>query len=147
MTNTYSELNRQSRQKVLTFCSELSNIEMECSMPAGWTVSGVLVHLAFWDLRAYTLLNLWQESGIGASPIDTDVANESMRVICCSFPPQKAIRLFLESAQKIDSLIDLLTPEFLASVEQNGKTVHLDRSEHRECHLEEIQTAIENRLK
>lgn len=147
MSNAYSESNRLSRQNVLTFCSNLSPVEMDCSMPAGWTVSGVLVHLAFWDLRAYTLLNLWLESGIGPSPIDTDVVNETTRVICCSYPQAKAIRLFLESAQKIDSLIESLPSDFLQAVEENGKTVHLDRANHRENHLEEIQTALQKRLK
>lgn len=143
MINPYTENNLKSRQAVLDFAGSLSRDELECTMPADWTVSGVLMHLAFWDLRAYTLLTQWMKSGIGPSPVDTDLVNESMRVICCTVQPPDAVSVFRESAMKIDNLIDSLDPDFLHKVETQGKTVHLDRAEHRHCHLEEIRQVLQ----
>jgi hypothetical protein len=111
-------------------------------MPGGWTVSGVLAHLAFWELRALTLLRKWQAEGITPSVVDIDVINESARRLCLTVEPRAAGELLLQSAAELDELIEQLDPDFITQVETDGKTVRLNRSLHRREHLAEIHQAL-----
>ena len=77
-------------------------------MPAGWTVSGVLVNLIFWDQWALTLLENWKKEGVEFSAIDTEVINEVTRPICLAVPPRTAVGLFLETAEKLNITITKL---------------------------------------
>ena len=38
-------------------------------LPAGWTVAAVLGHLAFWDQRAFILLEQWEKTGTAPAAI------------------------------------------------------------------------------
>jgi len=120
----------------------LTAAELSRPLAAGWTVAGVLAHLAFWDLRALTLLKKWRQEGIGPSPIDTDVVNEATRELCNAISPQVAAQLGLAAAAAIDEAIAQLDAPLLAAVETGGTTVHLDRAAHRRLHLGEIEQAL-----
>jgi hypothetical protein len=111
-------------------------------MEAGWTVSAVLTHLAFWDNRALLLIEKWQKDGIGPSPMDTDLVNEATRIFLLAIPPRKAAEIALMSATAIDRAIEQLSPEMSTAIETIGKTVHLNRAEHRRLHLGEIEKAL-----
>jgi len=47
-------------------------------MAAGWTVSAVLAHLAFWDLRAIVSARQMQQQHPGPSPMDTECGQRSI---------------------------------------------------------------------
>jgi hypothetical protein len=53
--------NNTERNNLISFARQLSAVDLRTPMPAGWTVSAVLAHLAFWDLRALTLIQKWQK--------------------------------------------------------------------------------------
>jgi hypothetical protein len=126
-----------------TFFAALSESDLTVSMPAGWTVSAVLVHLAFWDKRALTLLEKWQKEGITFSPMDIDVVNEVTRPMCLAIPTRTAVELFLQTAEAVDQLIGTLDPAWLNEVQENGKNVHLNRAKHRLVHMEEIKAVLD----
>ena len=111
-------------------------------MEAGWTVSAVLAHLAFWDIRASTLINKWRQTGVEPSAIDTDVINEVTRRLCLAIPPRAAAQLALDSALSLNGLLEELDPALIESIRTAGTTVHLDRFEHRGLHLGEIEKAL-----
>ena len=142
MTNTYSNQNNIYRQKLADLIRRLSGEQLSQPMEAGWTVAGVLAHLAFWDQRALILLQKWQHVGIGPSDVDTDIINDATRILCVSLSPQVAAQLALTTAEAIDQEIERLAPDFLARVERDGKTVRLDRARHRETHIGEIEKAL-----
>ena len=142
MVNSYTENNRAERERLAALVSRLSDEQLSTPMEAGWTPSAVLGHLAFWDQRALTLLKHWQEHGIGPSELDTDIVNEAMRLHCLAIPPRAAAELALSCAAAIDAAIDRLSPEMLADVETNGRTVHLDRGAHRRMHIADIERAV-----
>lgn len=123
--------------------STLSDEALLTPMPAGWTVSAVLVHLAFWDLRALNLLRKWRNEGIYFSPMDIDVINEVTRLICLAVQPRAAVELFLRTAESINEFISDLDEGWMKKVEEEGKNVHLDRAAHRLIHLAEIKVALE----
>lgn len=143
MHNPYTQANAREREHLAALADRLNDVELSRPMEAGWTAAGVLAHLAFWDLRALTLLRKWQGEGIGPSPMDTDVVNEATRELCNAIAPRAAARLALSAATAIDEAIAQLDAPMLAAVETEGPTVRLDRSAHRRLHLGEIEQALQ----
>jgi hypothetical protein len=125
----------------------LSDGDLLLPLEAGWTVSSVLAHLAFWDQRAITLIGKWKREGVGDSPIDTDVVNEATRSLCLAIPPRKAAGLAVALADEVDRIIAGLTPEMVEAIQTKGTTVKLRRADHRRTHLGEIEKVIEGRNK
>jgi hypothetical protein len=134
--------NRESLQLYRDFLSTCSDEELSTPMPAGWTVSAVLCHLAFWDQRALALLDKWEKNGIDYSSIDTDVINEVTRFLCLAIPPKSAADVFLRTAETIDNKISKLEPGWISEIEEKGKNVHLNRAKHRLVHMDEIKTVL-----
>ncbi|MGA2762533.1 MAG: maleylpyruvate isomerase N-terminal domain-containing protein [Spirochaetia bacterium] len=142
MGTAYSARNKTEREHLQKVVSRLSETQM--ARPAGgkgWTVSGLLAHIAFWDQRALVLMRRWKAGGTGSPAGDVDVINDAMQPFLLAVPPRKAAELALEAAQAIDREIDALDPEMLARVEANGQP-KLDRAGHRAHHLEQIEKAI-----
>jgi hypothetical protein len=140
--NVYTRENKTERERLKVFISALSDQDLTRPMAAGWTVSAVLAHLAFWDYRALTLIDIWQKEGVGLSPIDTDLVNEVTRIFCLAIPPHAAAEMALANSAAVDRAIDQLDPEMIAEIETNGKTVHLNRAAHRRLHIEDINQAL-----
>jgi hypothetical protein len=136
------EKNLESLQSYRTFLAGLSEKDLSTRMPAGWTVSAVLGHLAFWDQRALTLLDKWEKEGINDSVIDTDVVNEVTRYLCLAIPPKVAVEIFLHTAETLNERISKLDPKWTSEIEEKGKNVHLNRAKHREMHMEDIKAAL-----
>ncbi len=138
----YLSENAAEYEHLRSLVSRLTDKELACPMEAGWTVSAVLAHLAFWDQRAFVLLDKWEQEGIGPSPVDADVINEATRLLCLAIPPGVAAELALSCAQQIDQAIERLGAEKAAQVESIGQTVRLDRAHHRRDHLRQIEKAL-----
>jgi hypothetical protein len=134
--------NAAERAHLAAFLNQLTDADLTHPMEAGWTVSAVLVHLAFWDYRALILIEKWRKEGIGPSPIDTDMVNEATRPLCLAVPPRAAVDMALACAAMIDQTIAVLSPEMVNAIETVGKTVRLNRGLHRRTHFEEIKKAL-----
>ena len=143
MSNVYTAKNAEWRGKLLALTDRVADADMARAVGGnGWTIGGLLGHLAFWDQRALVLLQKWIKEGITSSAIDIDVVNESMRQFLSAVPPAEVRRLVKETAMAIDAAIAGLEPGFLARVEADGKPVRLDRGAHREHHMAQIQKAL-----
>ena len=139
---SYISENAAEREHLKSLANRLTDEELAHPLEAGWTVSAVLAHLAFWDQRALVLINKWKKEGIGPSPIDTDVVNEVTRLHCLAIPPRAAAELAISCAQNIDQVIERISPEMAADIERTGQTVRLDRAHHRRDHLGQIEQAL-----
>ena len=137
--------NAAEREHIKRTAAGLSDQELSRPMGAGWTAAAILVHLAFWDARAITLIRKWQKEGVGESPMDTDVVNEATRELCLAIPPRAAAKLALEKATELDNIIEKLSPEWVDRIVEIGKTVRLKRFQHRKEHLDEIEKALGKR--
>ena len=134
--------NAAEREHLRSLANRLTDEELAHPLEAGWTVSAVLAHLAFWDQRALVLIKKWEEEGISPSPIDTDIVNEVTRSHCLAIPPRAATELAISCAQNVDQAIERLGPEMAADIERIGKTVRLNRADHRRSHLGQIEKAL-----
>ena len=143
MSNAYTAQNTAWREKLIALTRRLSDADIQHVVGArGWTVGGILAHLAFWDQRALVLLETWKTRAIGPSAIDVDIVNEAMRPLCNAIPPRAVARMAAECAAAIDSAVEGLDAAILARIEAEGKPVRLDRAAHREHHLGQIEKAL-----
>ncbi|HEX2979316.1 MAG TPA: maleylpyruvate isomerase N-terminal domain-containing protein [Anaerolineaceae bacterium] len=134
--------NSAGRIRLAEFARSLTDAQLETPMPAGWTVSAVLAHVAFWDLRASAVLEKLIAENIAASPADTDVINEATRPLCLAIPPRDAVELAISAAECIDDQIEHLTPELLKAVSAPDLRFRLDRAHHRLMHMDEISAVL-----
>ena len=123
----------------------LSEQDLRLPLEAGWTVSAVFAHLAFWDQRAITLIKKWKMEGVGPSAMDTDVVNEATLPLCLAIPPRQAAALAVALADEVDTTIANLTPEMVEAIQVKGTMVKLRRADHRRAHLREIEKALGDR--
>src|SRR5689334_21148644 len=109
MTFPYSQQNADSRRRLKSLVRRLTDTDLALSTDYGWTISALLAHLAFWDHRMSAILQRWQEQGLDPSPIDSQVVNDSLRVICHALEPRVAADLALVATEKIDSELETLS--------------------------------------
>ena len=68
---SYVEENRAQLERLRALVDRLSDQELSRPMEAGWTVAGVLAHLAFWDFRIVTLLDRGVPTAAAPRPVST----------------------------------------------------------------------------
>jgi hypothetical protein len=142
---TWSQIiieNETESDRLEDLVNKLTDRELSIPMEAGWTVSSVLAHLAFWDIRAIKLINKWKQRGVEYSALDTDIINEVTREIFNELPPRVAANFTIEKSRVLDRIIRDLDPEFMEKIKTIGQNVRLERYIHRRLHIEEIQKAI-----
>src|SRR5690349_13371494 len=139
MTFPYSEQNTASRQRLRALTSNLSDEDLARTTDYGWTVAALLAHLAFWDQRMIVILRRWLAEGFDPSPMDSQVVNDALRVICHAIEPRTAIGLCLSSAEAVDTEFDTLTADLTKQLEDHAAATEtqfrMNRSLHREAHL------------
>lgn len=134
--------NADSTEQLKKLVGRLSDEELRTPMPAGWTISTVLAHLAFWDQRAIILIEKWKREGVSPSPMDMDVVNDVTREVFRAIEPRRAAELVVAVAEEVDKVIAGLTPEMVEAIETKGTTVRLKRAIHRRMHIEEIEKVL-----
>ena len=146
MTFPYARQNAESRQRLETLVHGLSEASLALSTDYGWTVAALLGHLAFWDHRVSMILRRWQTEGLDASPIDSGVVNDALRVICHSLEPRTAVELALAAAEKVDEELEALSADLVrqleAHAEASGTQFRMNRSLHRNGHLDDIEALL-----
>src|SRR3989454_3046697 len=71
---SYIAENDTQRERLRSLVRRLTDQELGRPMSAGWTIAGVLGHLAFWDQRLLVLLERWEREGPAAVPRALDHA-------------------------------------------------------------------------
>lgn len=146
MTFPYAQQNDESRRRLETLVRRLSDADLARSTDYGWTVAALLAHLAFWDQRMIMISRRWRARGLDASPMDSEVVNDSLRVICQALEPRTAIELCLSSAEVADAELATLTSEEVKQFEEHAAATdtqfRMNRSLHRNAHLNDIEALL-----
>jgi len=101
-----------------------------------------LLH-AFYDLRVVALVERWRRKGaVSPSPLDFDMLNQALLPIWLTIPPRRAATLALETAEAADACVASLEPTLLAGLAGAGTPVKLNRAEHRQEHIVQIEQAL-----
>jgi hypothetical protein len=140
---TYVAQNDAERARLRILVGRLSDADLARAMPAGWTVAGVLAHLAFWDQRILVLLEQWEQSPSKPPRIeneaDTDWINDASKPLLLALAPRRAAELAVTIAEAVDGKVAALPDDLLARNAEVGSPLNLLRAEHRAEHLREIE--------
>lgn len=146
MDKSYIAENNAERQRLKALVERLSDEQLSRPMPAGWTVAGVLAHLAFWDARALFLMNKWENgtspSRVDWEPEDIQWINDSAKPLCLALPPRTAAQLAVQMADEADRRVAALTDEVLEQIMTIGQPFNLSRGNHRREHLDDIERSL-----
>jgi uncharacterized damage-inducible protein DinB len=143
MAFPFSEENQASRQRLVALASRLSDQELVRANAHGWTVAALLAHIAFWDQRILVLLRRWQAHGVDESPVDPDMINDALHPLLLALEPRTAVRLCLATAEAVDTALEGITDELMAEIEASPNHFRLNRSLHRDDHLQEIERLLQ----
>jgi len=138
--------NRAQLERLRALVDKLSDRELARPMDAGWTVAGVLAHLAFWDQRIVTLVDRWAD-GRGTPPPAHDEAavdwiNDAGKPLCLALPPRVAARIAIDAGEAADDRVARLSEAQLTANAAAGRPISLLRAEHRREHLDEIERTL-----
>jgi len=140
---SYIAENTAQRARLNALAARLTDEDLLRPLAHEWTVAAALVHLAFWDRSRWGTLRRWVEDGEfptqGASP---DPINDAVYALSQAIPPRAALKLALDAAETVDSLVEQLTPDQVAALEQAGLGRMVNRSLHRREHLDQIERAL-----
>jgi hypothetical protein len=147
---SYVAENQTQLARLEALVGKLGDRELSRPLEAGWTVAGVLAHLAFWDYRIVTLLDAWGADGRGTPPPAYDEAavnwiNDAGKPLCLGLPPRVAARLAVDAAIAADARVAGLSEAQLAANAAAGRPISVLRAEHRREHLDEIERALATR--
>ena len=144
---SYVAANEASLVRMRGVVDSMTDEELAEPMPAGWTVAGVLAHLAFWDQRVTTLVDRWGPDGNGTPPDSpgsyeeeaVDWINDAAKPMILALPPRVAAQVAVDAAAAADARVAGLSDDLLAENERTGLYINPARSEHRTEHLDDIE--------
>jgi hypothetical protein len=144
---SYVAKNETQLTRMRTLVETMSDDELAEPMEAGWTVAGVLAHLAFWDQRVVTLVDRWGADGKGTPPDSpgsydeeaVDWINDAAKPLALALPPRVAAQVAVDAAIAADTRVAALSDELLEVNERTGLYINPLRADHRQEHLDEIE--------
>lgn len=143
---SYVAKNDAERVRLRALVARCTDEMLARPTPGGWTVAGVLAHLAFWDQRIITLVEGWRKAGAAAPRMeiaaDVDWINDAAKPMFLALAPRRAAEVALEIADRVDALVAGLPDEFVTKNAAAGNPINLLRAEHRHEHLEELERVI-----
>jgi hypothetical protein len=142
MSTSFMAQNIAQRERLRALVARLSDSDLTRDVGEGWTVTTVLVHLAFWDRQRLFTLRHWLQNGQLPQAGDGNVINNALAAISHGVPPRTAALLAVEAAEAIDYELEQLTPEQVAALESAGLPPLLNRHLHRRDHIEQIERAL-----
>ncbi len=117
---------------------------MARELPNGWTVSAALAHIAFWDRWVIARWDQYDRDGAIAPIPDNvlDLGNAAGIAEWRVFSSTQVTDLARGAADTIDCRIAALSPAAIAHAVETGRPAMLDRSLHRDPHLDEIDELL-----
>ncbi len=141
MDRSFVELNRLSTARLKKLVDSLSSADMGRKVGPHWNVAVALAHLAFWDRRVQFVLDRTQHEG-RLSPVEVDtVVNDLLLPTWEAVPGAAAARMALETAEALDRQLESF-PEALLEQVQAHNPRWINRSLHRNEHLDEVDAAL-----
>jgi hypothetical protein len=144
----YIARNNAERARLEALVARCADADLARPLSAGWTVAGVLAHLAFWDERVRLLFERWQATGQAPAPeveADVDWINDAAKPMFLALPPRQAADLAARIAAATDRLVEKLSDDMLDRNAAAGRPLNVVRAEHRSAHLDEIEQALGRR--
>lgn len=144
MDRQYQQDNNASRQRLRDLVARLDDEALQRAVDGAWTVAALLAHMAFWDRSCVVRWDGYVAGGelVGISGDAIDVVNAANLPAWLALPGQAAAALALQAAAEADARIAALPDAAVAHALEGGRRVMLDRSLHRNAHLEQLEASF-----
>lgn len=142
MDRSFVGQNRASTERLKQLVSRLSAADLDHPVGPDWTVAIALAHLAFWDQRVQFVLDRTEKEGkLIPADLDSSIVNDIALPTWKIVSGRDAARLAVETAAVLDQRLEAFPEALLEQVyEHNARWV--DRSLHRNGHLDEVDRAL-----
>jgi hypothetical protein len=138
---SFIELNRASTERIRTLAARLTDEEMQHPVGEHWTVAITLAHLAWWDRRVVSLLEMTERDGKLSAPEIDVIVNDLSLPFWAAIPPRTAAQLAIETAEALDRRLEGYPPGLLEEIYNYNKRWVM-RALHRGEHLDEVDAAL-----
>ncbi len=141
LDSSFSERNRTSTERIRALAARLTDDDLSRPVGEHWTVAVALAHIAFWDRRVLAALDATERRGkLTYPPIDFSV-NDLLLPFWAAMPPKEAVRLAIESAERVDERLAGFPPALLDELYADDPR-WVVRALHRNPHLDEGEAAL-----
>jgi hypothetical protein len=138
----YAARNTAEEERLRTLLSRTGDAGLSTPLDDGWTVAGVLAHLAFWERFELVRHDRWQLEDVAPTPIDWEAVNRAGKPEWLALPPREAAASALAAVAALNRRLEALTDAQLEAIAGAGRSGDLDQSEHRAEHLDAIERAL-----
>jgi mycothiol maleylpyruvate isomerase-like protein len=149
VSEAFARSNRLQTERLRALVARLDPAMMAVTIPNGWTVAGVLAHMAFWDRQRLGIMRRWEKGDFcsdayhGCSDkYHGDLYNDAVQPLLERIPPQQAAAAAIEAAEEIDAYLLEVSDELVATALARADAPNLDRGSHRVGHLDAIEKAL-----
>jgi len=140
------QANRKSTARMRNIINQLSGDEFSNRIGGEWTISLTLAHLALWDQRVIFVIESAIKNNKLHAPFYDDQLNDIITPLLRAIPSIDAARLAIAMAEGADSELEKCPKDILEEMKKvNGRLV--ERSIHRNLHINEIENAMNNNRK
>src|SRR5262245_39988945 len=120
MDTSYNERNREARERLRALVERLSEDDLARPLGDGnWTVSSTLAHLAYFDTRVASALEVSVRHNLPRywwTAEEVNGVNDARTPGWRSMPGQEAVHQVLAAAEVVDAVVASLPPEIVAAV-------------------------------
>lgn len=144
MNSGYQLRNAASRQRLRQLLARLRPEDYQRTVRGEWTVGALLAHVAFWDDSCVVRWQEFDRKGAFTSlSIEVvDLVNDASLPTWRALPGSDVADLVTRSAAAADARTETLGEAALDYVTKTGRDFILDRSTHRNEHLDEIEALL-----
>jgi hypothetical protein len=139
---SYIEQNDASRARLDATLERLTDADLTRELEGGWTVASALGHIAFWEEYDLTIFRRSLTEAKAPAYGDYEALNEAMRPLWLLLPPHAAVQYLREMLRAVDGALAGLDDGVVETLLAGRGAISLERSEHRDEHLEQIQRAL-----
>ena len=97
--------NRSQTDRLRALVAPLDEAAFGTRLCKGWTVSGILAHIAFWYRQRLCMMRRWAEGDWCSGSYDGNLFNETMRPLLELIPGNLAAGAALHAAEEVDAFL------------------------------------------
>lgn len=141
---SYIKRNDGARARLSALIDRLTDTDMGRDLGGGWTVGAALAHVAFWERRVLVLMERWQRQPVQEIPEEDDLINRALLPEWLLLPPDAVRGYVNDTLTAVDATVAAASDELIEAIRTGGETVNLERVEHRDEHLAQIEAALKS---
>lgn len=134
------QANRESTERMRTIINRLSDEELSKSVGSDWTISITFAHLALWDQRVILVIESAHKNNKLHAPFYDHQLNDILTPTLSAIPVREAASMAIATAEKLDHELEECSLQLIEEMKEVNERL-IDRSIHRNLHLDEIENA------